>query len=103
MAHEFKYKLQHQLDKLPRTTSVGAIERILAKEHGISRDMFYRHRKIPFGSPKSISDDHLQIYAGLFGVAVSDLKNETIKVKPLSKRPTSAFAKKIGLKKVTKA
>lgn len=98
MAHEYKYTLNALIDDLPNRISIDSITNLLAKDYGISRDTFFRHRRISYGSDEAISGDHLEIYAGLFGVSVDRLKTETKKVKSLVERKPSAFIKKVGLK-----
>lgn len=99
---EFKYNFETLIrQRVLSVMDIGDFTRILATEHGISERTFYRDKKIKAGSTFSIPMDRLQTYADLFGVDIADLTNAKRKrVKPISKR-TSAFAKKIGLKKAS--
>lgn len=101
---EFKYKINVQLSRLPRTMTIGQIEQILKKDHNISRDTFYRDRNVTIHGKHSIPSDRLDIYAALFNCSADDLKNYKIdKIKPLTERKPSDIMKKImkhtGLKK----
>lgn len=100
---DFKYNINHYIDQLPRHISIGSIERLLSKEHGISRDTFYRDRNLTQDSDFSIPSERLDIYAALLSVTPDQLKNYTVTVKPLVERKASEFDKHIlkrsGLKK----
>lgn len=94
-AKKFKYKINDQISLLPRTMTIGEIEKILKKEHGISRDTFYRDRNITTEDSTSIPSERLDVYAALFNISSDDLKNYTIKAKPLSERKPSSLMTKI--------
>lgn len=88
---------------MPRHITIGAIEKILQKEHSISRDTFYRDRNLSHTDDFSIPSDRLDVYAALLSVSPEELKNYTVKIRPLTDRKLSDFDKKIinksGLKK----
>jgi len=69
-----KYKLDAFINKLPRTVSVKALCTTLDKK-GVSRDTFFRDRRIEAKSEKSISEKRLSIYAQLFKCTIDDLLN----------------------------
>ncbi len=95
-ATKFKYNINHQISLQPRQVSIGAIEKILAKEHGISRDAFYRDRNLTLADTFSIPSDRMDIYAALFNCTVDDLKNFTSKkIKPLADRKLSKTQKAV--------
>lgn len=100
---KFKYNINHYISLLPRHISIGSIERILAADHGISRDTFYRDRSLLPGDDASIPSERLDIYAGLLNVTPDQLKNYTVNVKPLVERKATEFdtsiLKKTGLGK----
>ena len=81
-----KYHISHFISLQPRHLKIGDIEKILIEEHHISRDTFYRDRNITLKDSNSIPSERLDIYAGLLGVTAEELKNYSVKVKPLSER-----------------
>lgn len=92
---DYKYHLEHFLSLRPASITMQQIEDILQKDHGISRSTFLRDRSITKNSDKSIPSDRLDIYAALLNVSVDDLKNYTVKVKPLQDRKPSELMKKV--------
>jgi hypothetical protein len=92
---KYKYKINEQLGLLPRSTTIGQIEKILKKEHGISRDTFYRDRSMTIDDTLSIPSERLDIYAALLSVSAESLKNYTVKVKPLRERNSSSTIAKV--------
>jgi hypothetical protein len=94
MQEKLKYNINKLIDELPRSMTIGAIEKILKKEHGISRDTFYRDRFKTINE-NSIPSERLDVYAALFNVPVSDLKNYTVKAKPFSERHPSPQMKRV--------
>jgi hypothetical protein len=94
-SREYKYKINHYIGLLPRHITIGSIERLLADEHGISRDTFYRDRNVAPDDDFSIPTERLDIYAGLLNITPDELKNYEIKVKPLVDRKLSDFDKSI--------
>lgn len=74
---EFKYNFDYQLKLLPRGVKIENVIEHLVKLN-INRDVFYRDRKIPFGSAKSIPSDRLMIYAQVFDCSHEDLMNHKI-------------------------
>ncbi len=96
---KLKYHINRQIGLLPRAISIKAFHDILRSQHNITRDAFYRDRNIEWGSDNSIPSDRLEVYAGLFGVTVDDLKNYDVpKIKPLAERKIKPLSKKLGLK-----
>jgi hypothetical protein len=96
---KYKYNINHHISLLPRAISIAQFEEILRKDHGITRDSFYRDRNIQLSSDTSIPSDRLEVYAGLFGVSVDELKNyEVKKIKPLAERRIKPIEKKLGIK-----
>jgi hypothetical protein len=85
MAEKFKYRIQQQIDKLPREITIGAIEKML-DARGISPGTFYRDRKISTKSEQSISIDRIQIYAKFFDCSIEDLLPEHKEAKVISLR-----------------
>ncbi len=77
-----KYNIEQQLDLLSRAISIEVVVEHL-KKFGVSRDDFYRDRRIPYGSAKSISADRLQIYAQVFDCTIEDLQNQPVKAKSI--------------------
>jgi hypothetical protein len=96
MAKTFKYKINDYIHALPRTISIGRLQKVLQNEHGISSDTFYRDRAIKSDDEFSIPSDRMDVYAGVFGCKVDDLKNFTTKkIKPLHERKLSSGEKSI--------
>ena len=96
---KLKYHISHFIALQPRHMKIGDIEKILAEEHGISRDTFYRDRNLTVRDSNSIPSERLDIYAALFGVTAEELKNYSVNVKPLSERKDLDKIKSItGLK-----
>lgn len=79
---KLKYNLNHKISLLPRGIYIEDIITLLEK-HGISRDMFYRDRKIEAGSDQSIPSDRLDAYALVLGCTADDLKNYQVKGKSI--------------------
>lgn len=77
MAKKLKYKINEKVDSLPKYVTSEILLRELLN-HGISRDSFYRDRKIEAGSNQSIPSDRLDAYAVVFGCTIEELKNYTI-------------------------
>jgi hypothetical protein len=100
---KFKYHINHHISLLPRAMSIGMLQSILKKDHGIARVTFYRDRNMLIDDPSSIPSDRLDIYAALFGVRPEEPKNYTLNVKPLSERKLTdvdySLLKKSRLKK----
>ena len=96
---KLKYNISHFIALQPRHLKIGDIEKILNEEHHISRDTFYRDRNITLEDSSSIPSERLDIYAALFSVTAEELKNYSVKVKPLSERKDLDRIKSItGLK-----
>lgn len=74
---EKKYKIQEQVEKLPRFVTMAHLLKELER-HGITSSTFYRDRDISKTSPTSIPSDRLDAYAVVFGCTIEDLKNYTI-------------------------
>lgn len=79
---KYKYALNAELAKLPRSTSINDVIKHLAK-YGITRDEFYRDREIAFGSDSSIPSDRLFIYAQVLDCMVDDLMNQQPKAQSI--------------------
>jgi hypothetical protein len=93
---KFKYKINEHILVLPRHITVGSIEKILKKDHGISRAAFYRDRNVELDDAYSIPSERLDIYASLFGVTIEDMKNYTSKkIKPLFERKFTGIMQRI--------
>jgi hypothetical protein len=92
---KFKYNINHYISLLPREISIGNIEEVLLKSHGITRDAFYRDRNILISEPSSIPTDRLDAYAILFGCSTDELKNYKPKGKSLIE---ILYKSKTGLK-----
>lgn len=85
-ATKLKYKLSEIIDqKLPRSITIADLEAELAKE-GISKFTFYRDRYLTIKSRRDIPSARLDVYAALLGVTANELKNYTVKVKPITDR-----------------
>lgn len=99
-----KYLLDHYIGQQPQSLGIEGIIKILENEHNISRSTFHRDRAIDLSDETSIPLDRMDVYAGLFGVTINDLKNYVSKpIKPLSERKQSQLAKSIIKKtKLTK-
>lgn len=106
-AQKYKYNINFEIGQQPRSITIGQIEKILSKEHGISRDTFYRDRNLLLNDDFSIPSERLDIYAALFNVTADQLKNyQTKKITPLVERKPSETMKKVikrtGLTKAKK-
>lgn len=95
---KFKYNINREIGLQPRSITIAQIEKILSKEHGISRDTFYRDRSLLVDDDFSIPSDRLDVYAALFGVTPDELKNYSVKVTPLSDRKLIKKIARTGLK-----
>lgn len=82
VAHHYKYAINDNIGKLPRTMKMTEVISHLSK-NGITRDEFYRDRDIPFDSDKSIPADRLQKYAIVFDTTIEELQNHEVKATSL--------------------
>lgn len=91
---EFKYKINYQVSQLPRELAIGDIVSLLEK-YGISKDQFYRDRKILIKSSTSITTDRLMIYAKIFDCSINELLNTQVQnvksIRSHLKPPKSKF------------
>lgn len=78
----YKYNLNTQIGLLPKNIPIQKVVDHL-KEYSVTKDDFYRDRKILLSSNKSIPDDRLVIYAKVFDCEVSDLRNHEIKARSI--------------------
>jgi len=97
-----KYNIDRQIKQLPREISVASIVKHL-EQFNVSYDDFYRDRRIPFGSSKSIPSDRLMIYAQVFECSISELINNQVKATSIragleAPREVPAKKSKTGLK-----
>ncbi len=88
-----KYNIDQQIGLLPREVAVADIIKHL-EQCGVTRDDFYRDRRIPYGSAKSISAYRLQIYAQVFDCSIDDLQNHQIKAKSIREAVDNPIVKK---------
>lgn len=77
-----KYNIEQQLGLIPRSVTIETVIKYL-ESFGVTRDDFYRDRRIPYGSSKSISADRLQIYAQVFDCSIEDLQNQPVKARSI--------------------
>lgn len=98
-----KYNIEKQIGLIPREMSVADIIKHLDGS-GVSRDQFYRDRRIKFGSVKSIPSDRLLVYCKVFECTVDDLVNHDVNaasIRSVLDAPASAHKtkrSKTGLK-----